>query len=86
MNDSIQDSVDLLTIILDLNPLAWADLDPNPNPNGEDDQVESRTLISVIESILIFSNSHLALRHENAIAIYGASLGSRGRRERRRKD
>ncbi|KAA1069716.1 RNA polymerase II transcription factor B subunit 4 [Puccinia graminis f. sp. tritici] len=70
MSTSTNDPADLLTVILDLNPLAWADLE-----SGES-QEETTSLVSVIESFLIFANSHLALRHENAIAVYGASLGS----------
>ncbi|KAH9450626.1 hypothetical protein MJO28_009948 [Puccinia striiformis f. sp. tritici] len=67
---SSNEPADLLTVILDLNPLAWTDLE-------NEDELDQRTnLISVLESFLIFANSHLALRHENAIAVYGASLGS----------
>ncbi|KAI9622183.1 hypothetical protein H4Q26_015217 [Puccinia striiformis f. sp. tritici PST-130] len=63
---SSNEPADLLTVILDLNPLAWTDLE-------NEDELDQRTnLISVLESFLIFANSHLALRHENAIAVYGA--------------
>ncbi|KNZ45855.1 hypothetical protein VP01_773g6 [Puccinia sorghi] len=68
------DPADLLTVIvkqLDLNPLAWADLE-----SGSAVQERSTTLLAVMESFLIFANSHLALRHENAIAVYGVGLGS----------
>lgn len=62
------DPADFLIVILDLNPLAWSD--------GQDqNQLPGSTLISAIESFLVFVNAHLALRHENAIAVYGATLG-----------
>ncbi|MBW0541778.1 hypothetical protein O181_081493 [Austropuccinia psidii MF-1] len=57
---------DLLTVILDLNPLAWEEVE----------SIEGVTLASVLEAFLIFANAHRALRHENAIAVYGATLGS----------
>jgi len=65
------DPADLLTVILDLNPLAWADLE-----SGGAAPERSTSLLAVMESFLIFANSHLALRHENAIAVYGVGLGS----------
>lgn len=65
------DPADLLTVILDLNPLAWADLE-----SGSAAPERSTSLLAVMESFLIFANSHLALRHENAIAVYGVGLGS----------
>ncbi|OAV98580.1 hypothetical protein PTTG_01790 [Puccinia triticina 1-1 BBBD Race 1] len=63
---------------LDLNPLAWADLESHSQLGGHQPEETSSaaSLVSVIESFLIFANSHLALRHENAIAVYGATLGS----------
>lgn len=52
-----------------MNPFAWSDF-----KNEETD--ESIDILSFLETILIFSNSHLSLRHENSLAIYGATIGA----------
>ncbi|GAA5988653.1 hypothetical protein JCM5350_003836 [Sporobolomyces pararoseus] len=54
---------DLLCLILDLNPLAWS---------GS----SNLTLDSALDQILVFANSHLALRHENQIALFAATNSS----------
>ncbi|GAA6007503.1 hypothetical protein JCM11491_004188 [Sporobolomyces phaffii] len=51
---------DLLCLILDLNPLAWS-------------QSTSLSLDNALDQILVFANSHLALRHENQIALFAAT-------------
>ncbi|PLW55009.1 hypothetical protein PCANC_02531 [Puccinia coronata f. sp. avenae] len=66
-----QEAADLLIVILDLNAIAWYDLE-----TGQAAPEQTTSLVSVIESFLIFANSHLALKHENAIAVYGAGLAS----------
>lgn len=48
---------------LDLNPLAWS---------GS----ANLTLDSALDQILVFANSHLALRHENQIALFAATNSS----------
>ncbi|KAH9821046.1 TFIIH subunit Tfb4/p34 [Melampsora americana] len=63
------DPADLLVIILDLNPFAWSDF------KHQESLEESIDILSFLESILIFSNSHLSIRHENSLAIYGATIG-----------
>ncbi|GAA5853320.1 hypothetical protein JCM3766R1_001320 [Sporobolomyces carnicolor] len=51
---------DLLCLILDLNPLAWS-------------RSASLSLDNALDQILVFANSHLALRHENQIALFAAT-------------
>ncbi|GAA5915591.1 TFIIH/NER complex subunit TFB4 [Sporobolomyces salmoneus] len=51
---------DLLCLILDLNTLAWS---------GS----THLTLDNALDQILVFANSHLALRHENQIALFAAT-------------
>ncbi|GAA5960888.1 hypothetical protein JCM3765_007525 [Sporobolomyces pararoseus] len=51
---------DLLCLILDLNPLAWS-------------ASSTLTLDNALDQILVFANSHLALRHENQIALFAAT-------------
>ncbi|GAA5877992.1 hypothetical protein JCM16303_002807 [Sporobolomyces ruberrimus] len=51
---------DLLCLILDLNPSSWASSD-------------TLSLDAALDQILVFANSHLALRHENQIALFAAT-------------
>lgn len=53
---------DLLCLILDLNPVKWS-------------QSTSLSLDVALNQILIFANSHLAIRHENQIALFAATQG-----------
>ena len=54
---------DLLCLILDLNPIKWS-------------QSQTLSLDLALNQILIFANSHLAIRHENQIAIFAATQGT----------
>lgn len=55
---------------LDLNPFAWAEFEAE----GSDQSID---LVSALESLLVFANAHLAIKHENALAVYGATIGRR---------
>ncbi|SGZ31511.1 BQ5605_C043g12064 [Microbotryum silenes-dioicae] len=57
----------LLCVILDLNPLAWS-LSSVADPQTHD----QLSLEQALDQVLIFANAHLALRHENQIAVFGA--------------
>ncbi|SCZ94608.1 BZ3500_MvSof-1268-A1-R1_Chr12-3g03995 [Microbotryum saponariae] len=61
------DAGDLLCVILDLNPLAWS-LSSVADPQTHD----QLSLEQALDQVLIFANAHLALRHENQIAVFGA--------------
>ncbi|GAA6036221.1 hypothetical protein JCM8097_006843 [Rhodosporidiobolus ruineniae] len=61
---------DLLCLILDLNPAAWAQA-AQPQP-GSDDKL---ALKDALDHVLVMSNAHLALRHENEIAVFAAGPG-----------
>ncbi|SCV73193.1 BQ2448_7118 [Microbotryum intermedium] len=61
------DAGDLLCVILDLNPLAWS-LSSLADPQTND----QLSLEQALDQVLIFANAHLALRHENQIAVFGA--------------
>ncbi|GAA6060820.1 hypothetical protein JCM10212_000593 [Sporobolomyces blumeae] len=63
---------DLLCLILDLNPTAWA-ASANPPPASS---TAPLSLDSALDQVLVFANAHLALRHENQIAVFAAGLGS----------
>ncbi|KDE03618.1 hypothetical protein MVLG_05913 [Microbotryum lychnidis-dioicae p1A1 Lamole] len=56
----------LLCVILDLNPLAWS-LSSVADPQTHD----QLSLEQALDQVLIFANAHLALRHENQIAVFG---------------
>ncbi|GAA5867650.1 hypothetical protein JCM8547_001330 [Rhodosporidiobolus lusitaniae] len=61
---------DLLCLILDLNPVAWAA--SSVAAAGSDDKL---ALKDALDHVLILCNAHLALRHENEIAVFAAGPG-----------
>ncbi|KAK9893478.1 transcription factor Tfb4 [Cystobasidium minutum MCA 4210] len=61
---------DLLVVILDTNPFAWYACSQESNNDG----AESLAFDEALRSVLVFCNAHLALRHENHLAIYSAGL------------
>ncbi|CEQ42689.1 SPOSA6832_04535 [Sporobolomyces salmonicolor] len=61
---------DLLCLILDLNPASWAQ-SAHPSPGGD-----ALSLDQALDHVLVFCNAHLALRHENEVAVFGATIGS----------
>lgn len=64
----------IVLLQLDLNPLAWS-LSGQAAP---DDPIgDSLSLQQALDQILIFSNAHLSLRHENQVAVFAAGLGKR---------
>ncbi|GAA5891708.1 hypothetical protein JCM8208_007377 [Rhodotorula glutinis] len=61
---------DLLCLIIDLNPAAWAQ-SAQPGPSSTD----SLSLEQALDHALVFCNAHLALRHENQLAVFAAAPG-----------
>ncbi|BGP19818.1 hypothetical protein JCM10213_003127 [Rhodosporidiobolus nylandii] len=61
---------DLLCLILDLNPVAWAA--SGVAAAGSDDAL---ALKDALDHVLVLCNAHLALRHENEIAVFAAGPG-----------
>ncbi|GAA5978210.1 hypothetical protein JCM21900_005893, partial [Sporobolomyces salmonicolor] len=55
---------------LDLNPASWAQ-SAHPSPGGD-----ALSLDQALGHVLVFCNAHLALRHENEVAVFGATVGS----------
>ncbi|PWN47393.1 transcription factor Tfb4 [Violaceomyces palustris] len=66
-----KNSTDFLVLIIDVNPLSWAS---NFSLSSQA-SIASRELESVLDAILIFLNAHIAMQHENGLAVYAASLG-----------
>ncbi|KAK4701259.1 transcription initiation factor TFIIH subunit 3, partial [Phenoliferia sp. Uapishka_3] len=60
---------DLLCLILDLNPIAWA-LSGQVSSDGDELSLEA-----ALDQVIIFCNAHLALRHENELAVFAAGFG-----------
>ncbi|GAA5967877.1 hypothetical protein JCM8115_000389 [Rhodotorula mucilaginosa] len=58
---------DLLCLIIDLNPVAWARA-AVPDPHTGD----QLSLENALDSVLVYCNAHLALRHENELAVFAA--------------
>ncbi|BGP57983.1 hypothetical protein JCM8202_001927 [Rhodotorula sphaerocarpa] len=58
---------DLLCLILDLNPVAWAQ-----SARADAQTGDALSLEDALDSALVFANAHLALRHENEIAVFAA--------------
>ncbi|GAA5827802.1 hypothetical protein JCM11251_007680 [Rhodosporidiobolus azoricus] len=61
---------DLLCLILDLNPVSWAE-SAIATP-GKDDAL---ALKDALDHVLVMCNAHLALRHENEVAVFAAAPG-----------
>ncbi|GAA6015486.1 hypothetical protein JCM10207_008611 [Rhodosporidiobolus poonsookiae] len=61
---------DLLCLILDLNPVAWAA--SSVAGTGTDDAL---ALKDALDHVLVYCNAHLALRHENQVAVFAAAPG-----------
>ncbi|POY70699.1 hypothetical protein BMF94_6282 [Rhodotorula taiwanensis] len=58
---------DLLCLIVDLNPVSWANA-AIPDPDTDD----RLSLEGALDSVLVYANAHLALRHENEVAVFAA--------------
>ncbi|GAA6051427.1 hypothetical protein JCM3770_000515 [Rhodotorula araucariae] len=57
---------DLLCLVLDLNPVAWA-ASASADPGGD-----ALSLQQALDHTLVFCNAHLALQHENELAVFAA--------------
>jgi hypothetical protein len=68
----LQSTLIVLLTQLDLNPVAWAS--SSVAAPGSDD---SLALKDAVDNVLVLCNAHLALRHENEIAVFAAGPGSR---------
>ncbi|GAA5990475.1 hypothetical protein JCM10908_007388 [Rhodotorula pacifica] len=58
---------DLLCLIIDLNPVSWS-LSALADPTTGD----QLSLEQALDAVLVYANAHLALRHENEIAVFAA--------------
>lgn len=58
----------LLTLVLDLSPLAWHDASSTTSPEVPS---ENLTLKAMLVQVLIFMNAHLAATAGNRLAVWG---------------
>lgn len=59
-----EETPSLLTLIIDTAPKLWAELDNEEEQNAD--------IISVLESIIVFLNAHLAFNSSNQVAVIAA--------------
>ncbi|CCC67662.1 hypothetical protein NCAS_0A11040 [Naumovozyma castellii] len=59
-----EETPSLLTVIVDITPKLWAELDEEINEKGN--------LINVLKSLLVFLNAHLAFNSSNQVAVIAA--------------
>lgn len=57
-----------LSVVVDLSPIQWHLAEDGPNPI---------MLETFLTHFLTFLNSHVALKHENSLAVFGAFPGKR---------
>ncbi|KAK4048436.1 RNA polymerase II transcription factor B subunit 4 [Microbotryomycetes sp. JL201] len=66
------DAGDLLCLIIDLNPLAWA-LCSQPQPTTTRDNQDDNgglSLDKALDMLIVFVNAHLSLSHENGVSVF----------------
>lgn len=63
--------LNLQHVQLDINPLQWS----RSSSTSSNDSDDSLSLDLALDQLIVFANSHLALRHENQIQITIAGLG-----------
>lgn len=63
---------DFLVLVLDCNPFGWANA-ADESGSGHGAAIE---LDGALKDVLIFLNAHMALQHDNGVAVYAAA-GSR---------
>ncbi|CCD22681.1 TFIIH/NER complex subunit TFB4 NDAI_0A05260 [Naumovozyma dairenensis CBS 421] len=56
-----EETPSLLTVIIDITPKLWTELDQETEENG--------SLISVLKSLIVFLNAHLAFNSSNQVAV-----------------
>ncbi|KAJ3038045.1 RNA polymerase II transcription factor B subunit 4, partial [Rhizophlyctis rosea] len=63
---SIEEDVNLLAVIIDCNPTAWARAAQSPD--------KPIHFTRVLEQLLVFINAHLALRFDNQLAVIASHV------------
>ncbi|KAN0065683.1 RNA polymerase II transcription factor B subunit 4 [Thecaphora frezii] len=71
-------SPDFLVLIIDVNPLAWKSSRTSSranHPAADADDGANADFEVALKAIIIFLNAHIAMQHENGLAIYAAGTG-----------
>lgn len=72
-SSSVRTSPDFLVLVLDINPLAWTRRSEALGKR-KGKQVESDVVLQdALAAIMILLNAHMAMQHENGLAIYAAA-------------
>lgn len=70
---AVRTSPDFLVLVLDINPLAWTRRSEALN-KGKGKQVTADVALEdALSAIMILLNAHMAMQHENGLAIYAAA-------------
>lgn len=70
-------SPDFLVVIIDINPIAWSRYDKSHSraraKGRSQDSSAVGALQDALSAIMIFLNAHIAMQHENGLALYAAA-------------
>lgn len=70
-------SPDFLVVVIDINPVAWSRYDKSRSKTRTKSQTSSGrgsgALEDALSAIMIFLNAHIAMQHENGLALYAAT-------------
>lgn len=64
---------DFLVLVLDINPLAWSRRSEALGKGKEKEVASDVALDDALSAIMILLNAHMAMQHENGLAIYAAA-------------
>ncbi|CBQ70306.1 related to TFIIH basal transcription factor complex p34 subunit [Sporisorium reilianum SRZ2] len=72
-SSAVRTSPDFLVLVLDINPLAWTRRSEALG-KGKGKQISSDVALDdALSAIMILLNAHMAMQHENGLAIYAAA-------------
>ncbi|SPO24969.1 related to TFIIH basal transcription factor complex p34 subunit [Ustilago trichophora] len=72
-SSAVRTSPDFLVLVLDINPLAWTRRSEALAKGKEMEVSSDVALEDALSAIMILLNAHMAMQHENGLAIYAAA-------------
>ncbi|EST10149.1 TFIIH subunit Tfb4/p34 [Kalmanozyma brasiliensis GHG001] len=69
---AVRTSPDFLVVVLDINPLAWTRRSEALGKGKAKEVASDVALHDALSAIMILLNAHMAMQHENGLAIYAA--------------
>lgn len=70
---AVRTSPDFLVVVLDINPLAWTRRSEALGKGKAKEVASDVALEDALSAIMILLNAHMAMQHENGLAIYAAA-------------